>query len=167
MRALRYTRVALLLALTTVALTYGYFLVQRNSFIDPDRNRPRTLGVMQAAAEQYSKQSDKFSDWALAVLAGVVAVTVTTKVHEVKYCDYVFIALGPAGGLLVMSMRAGWEFQRRLANMAVHDDLSDIESLAAIVASQSDLFLWGLVLAMLFGSWYLVNIVIGNVQPHD
>lgn len=112
-------------------------------------------------------QSGNFSDWALALLAGVIAISITTKVHKAPHSERWYILLGPAGAFLLMSLRAGWQFHRRLSNLVALDDLSDLQSLATLLITQWTLFFLGLACASAFALRYLVSIVSGYVKPHD
>lgn len=159
-------RLFLLVTLTTLAALYGWWIVTNVRYADLAANTV-TAEVEQRAADSLSAQSNKFSDWALLILGGVIAISVTTKVHAVKGVHEVFILLGPAGAFLLMSLRAGWTLQRRLTNIIALDNWSDLASLASLLISQTRLFLFGLTCATLFGLWHLVNVVAGTVSPHD
>lgn len=159
-------RVLLLLVFSASASLYGWRTVNNTRYADLTPGNI-TDEVERRTADTLSAQSNKFSDWALLVLGGVIAISVTTKVHAVKAVHAVFILLGPAGAFILMSLRAGWTLQRRLTNIVALDNWSDTESLASLLIKQTDLFLAGLLCATLFGLWHLCNVVAGVVQPHD
>ena len=160
------TFVVCFVGLTLAVGAYGYFAVELTNYAELTPN-PLTPEVQRRVAETYTAQSNHFSQWSLAILAGIIAVAVTAKVHRAKYVTLAYSLLGPAGAFILTSLRAGWQFQRRLANLVAFDDYSDLASLAQLLQHQTRLFLWGITLATLFGAWFLVTIVTGTTDPRS
>lgn len=163
-RTWRIVRLILLILGTIGVAILGYLVVENTKYADLTL-RSDTREVRQRVVEMFVDQSDTFTDWSFAILAGIIAIAVTAKVHNIRFVRLAYIVLGPAGAFLLTSLRAGWQFQRRRANIVAFDDYSDLGSLAELLQDQTRLFLWGLGCATIFGAWCLINIVGGATDP--
>jgi len=133
-------------------------------------NPPETLytaALKKQAADELLRASSDFVQWALATLAGIAAVVVTTKVHRSSGYESAYIALGPAGALVIMSLLAASELHGRYANSTAFGDFSDVDNIALLLVAQRELFMGGIACAGIFVLWYLANIVAGRVQPFE
>lgn len=161
-------RIQVLIIATVVTLAGGYLAVELTPFRDPPLPlKPMTKVIQKETATKYREQSAQFSDWAFAVLAGAIAIVITTKVHKSKKCEQLYIVLGPTAALLLMSLRAGYQFQRRHTNLIAFDDFTDLPSLAKLLVIQWRLFFVALVFASLFALRYLMLIVSGEIKPFE
>lgn len=165
-RQWQIARVLLLITATALVAWIGYVAVENNTYADLTL-KSDTRDSRQGVVEMYVDQSKTFTDWSFAVLAGIIAIAVTAKVHDIRFVRTAYIILGPAGAFLLTSLRAGWQFQRRRANVVAFDDYSDLGSLASLLQDQTRLFLWGLACATMFGAWCLLNIVGGVTDPRE
>jgi len=159
-------RLTLFLLLTAGAFVYSTIRLDCTNYGRLQRHE-QSVDVQKRVIDTYTSQSEQLATWSLTLLGAIVAIAVTTKVHPVRFFSSAFVALGPGGAFFFGSLRASWQFQRRVANMIAHDDLSDLPSLASLLLQQLDLFRAGLACAGLFGAWYLVNIVVGSVEPYE
>jgi hypothetical protein len=126
-----------------------------------------TEELKRAATKAIGEQSSNLTEWALAVLAGMVAVVITTKVHRATASEMPYVALGPAGALLFMSLRAGWQLRGRITNATAFGNFGDVDNIALLLVSQSELFMGALACGFVFGFWYLLQIVLGRVRPYE
>jgi hypothetical protein len=159
-------RVILFLFGTLIAAVYGYWRVEATTY-QPIEIKAQSVEVQRRTVDSLLSQSNTLGTWALLLAASMSAVAVTTKVHRVARYERLFALLGPAMLLALMALRAGWYLQRRVTNMVALDNYNDFKSVAELLISQGHLLLLALVLASVFALWYLLNIVAGNVIPHD
>lgn len=159
-------RITALIVLTAAAFGYSACRLAQTPYDHPPA-RQRTVDVQRRVVETYTKQNESLTNWSLTILGAIIAISVTSKVHHVRWCSSAYIVLGPAGAFFFGSLRAGWHFQRRVANMIALNDLSDLKSLASLLLQQTDLFRVGLIIAAAFGSWFLLNIVWGKTPPYE
>lgn len=158
-------RAWIMLASTAAVLIGGYLSVEVAPFSDKLQQRPETDESQKQTLQKLGEQNNQFSQWAFALLAGVIAVIVTTKVRKTSNCAWLYAVLGPAGAALLMSLRAGWQFQRRLTNFAALNNYSDLPNASSLLIIQWRLFMVGLICATIFALWYLYHIVNGEVDP--
>jgi hypothetical protein len=112
-------------------------------------------------------QNKQLIDWGGLLLAGVIALVITTKVHAIKYYEWIFLLLSPAASFLLCSLWAGVVFQRRAAYLAIQTNSVRLDSLNELLGLQSQNLAFGLMPLSIFALVFLSAIILGYLQPFD
>jgi hypothetical protein len=67
-----------------------------------------------------TEQNKQMIDWGILLLAGLVALVTTTKVHKIAYYEWWYLLLAPAASFILGSVWVGVLFQRRAAYLQLH-----------------------------------------------
>lgn len=110
------------------------------------------------------KQNELLTNWGVIALGGLIALTVTTKVHPISRLEWIYLLFVPAASLLLGSLWASVVFQRRLTYLALKG-IASVESLNKLLTAQSDFLQLGILILGLFTGIFLLNIVLGKVTP--
>lgn len=166
------TRVILLLALlvATGLLSYSSLESVRERYQGTVVEMVETgkeVASHKSAAAVILKQEETFQSWAVLVLAGIVAILVTTKIHRAPGVSWAYLPLGPAAMFLLVSLNAGWVVTKRYAYLVAKNNFSDFANLSALLECQSDFFLYAITCISLFAGWFLFQIVIGKAEPFE
>lgn len=120
-----------------------------------------------AAAGEVLKQSQSFQGWGALLLAGIVTILITTKVHRVPRISWLYLVLAPAGVFLLHSLYAGWILAKRYTYLVAQNNYSNLVSLETLFEQQATLFLYALICVSAFAAWFLVLIVVGRAEPFE
>ncbi len=123
--------------------------------------------VEKNTADAILKQSEQFQSWAVLILTGIVALLITTKVHQTPGAQWAYLPLAPAIVFLVTALNAGWVLMKTYTFLLSLNNFSDFSSLANLLQMQSDLFLYAIICVSLFAGWFLFMIVLGRVKTFD
>jgi hypothetical protein len=119
------------------------------------------------AASEILKQKELFQGWSVLVLAGIVTILITTKIHRAQGIVWVYLVLGPAAIFLITSLYAGWVLTKRYTYLVAKNNYSDFNNLSALLDRQSDLFLYAIGCVSLFAGWFLLLTVLGKLEPFE
>lgn len=119
------------------------------------------------AALELIKQSELFQGWSVLALGGIVAISVTTKVHRTPGIGWAYLFLAPAAIFLLNSLQAGWVVKKRYTFLVGRNNFSLYPTLSNLLQVQSELFLYSLLGLSLFAGWFLLFIVIGKSKPYE
>lgn len=110
------------------------------------------------------KQKEQRSTWAYTALVGVVAVSVVKKVFPIPWVRLAYVLLAAAGTLLLQCIRAGDEYERRIAYLMTEPGLreSDLFGVIAVLWVQRTFLNSALALLLLFVGIFLVAVVSGR-----
>lgn len=134
---------------------------------EPKRDDPASKEADKNATAEILKQAEQFRGWSVLVLAAIVAILVTTKVHRAPAVEWAYLVLGPATMFLVNSLYAGWVLNKRYTHLVATNNYSDYGSISRLLQIESDLFLASIVCVGLFAGWFLFSIVSGSATPFE
>jgi hypothetical protein len=101
------------------------------------------------------------------LLGGIIGLVTITKVHTIEKCEWLFLIVAPAASFLLGSLAAGIVFQRRVAYLSVQPTPDSIDSLNALLTTQSDQLEYAVLTLSVFALIFLFGIIAGFVKPHD
>lgn len=117
--------------------------------------------------EPLSQQNKQMIDWGVLLLGGIIGLVTVTKVHIIEKCEWLFLIVAPAASFLLASLAAGIAFQRRAAYLSVQPTPDSLDSLNALLSTQSDQLEYAVLTLSVFALIFLFGIVSGFVKPHD
>jgi hypothetical protein len=120
-----------------------------------------------ATSSGIMKQGEVFQSWSVLILAGIIAISVSTKIHRTPAVSWIYLLLGPAATFLVFSLNTGWVLTKRHTYLAAKNNFSNLDDLISLLALQWDLFFYAVVCVSLFASWFLFLIVLGKIEPFE
>lgn len=168
----QFRRVArVLISAISLALLAGVPLVLCERALNapaPHRNRPGPQLSMPAndfgkLLVRLDKQKDQRAQWAYAALVAIVAISVVKKVFTIPGLQYAYMLLGPAGVLMLESIRAGYMYEQRVAGLISTPMISE-------VAFYSVNMLWlyfAVSILLFFVAFFLVTILSRNLTMEN
>lgn len=165
-------RVALLFALVIGSGYWAYSGIEtirqryQDSVVDSIDDGKENVAYKNASSE-ILKQKELFQGWAVLVLAGIVTILITTKIHRAQGIVWVYLLLGPAAMFLITSLYAAWVLTKRYTYIVAKNNYSDFGNLSALLEKQSDLFLYAIGCVSFFASWFLLLTVLGKLEPFE
>jgi hypothetical protein len=166
------TRVVLLFILLIGSGFWSYSKLQRVR----DEYQGQVVEAVRVGEEDVSrksassgilKQAEFFQSWSVLILAGIIAISVTTKIHRTPGVSWIYLLLGPAVMFLLISLNTGWVLTKRHAYRSAKNNFTELGDLSALLDLQSDLFLYAVVCVSLFAAWFLFLIVHGKIEPFE
>lgn len=119
------------------------------------------------ALEKFVDQSLSLQSWSLLLLSGILAISITTKVHKVPFIDKVFIINGPAIVLLTCALYMGWQLQAHANYLVWNNYFDNLDYVNQAFRLQKNLLQYSILILASLAFYFLVNIIIGNTTPHE
>jgi len=117
--------------------------------------------------EPLSQQNKQMIDWGVLLLGSIIALVTITKVHKIERCEWLFLIVALAASFLLGSLAAGIVFQRRAAYLSIQPTPDSLDSLFALLSTQSQQLEYAVLMLSVFALILLFGIVLGFVKPHD
>jgi hypothetical protein len=139
-RVKAYALLSIVLVLFLGPLLLGFLRVEhiRDTYkFHKAREASQTEGSKGAAAA-LSAQSNKFTSWAVGLLAWVGGVAYATELRRIPHRSLGLLLLPPAAGLLLASVWAGVVFDRRFSYLALNEALGSDVPLNNLLLAQSN-----------------------------
>lgn len=126
-----------------------------------------TQSSFKPVPEPLSQQNKQMIDWGVLLFSGVIALVTITKVHRIERCDWLFLIVALAASFLLGSLAAGIVFQRRAAYLSLQTTPDSLDSLYALLSTQSQQLEYAVLTLSVFALIFLFGIVLGFVKPLD
>ena len=141
-----------------------------------DTYQNENIGVIEDGREDKSQkyalerlliQSNGLQSWALVLISGLIAISITTKVHKIKHINRMFILNGTAITLLAASLYAGLVLQRRGNYFTWLNNYNDLETINSFLYLQQQYLVYAVALLSLMALYFISNIVVGRTKPYE
>jgi hypothetical protein len=123
------------------------------------------------------KQKEQRSSWAYAALVAIVAVTVVKRLFHIPWLRFAYVLLTVAATLLFETIRAGDEYEQRIAGLIVAATLRptkcvtevDFDTVVNLLWLQMKFLRWAAAMLLLFVSTFLAAALSGRLEydAHD
>jgi hypothetical protein len=113
-----------------------------------------------AVFDAMEKQNDLMFGWAIAILAGIAAITTTTKVFAARETQLTYTLLGPTTTYLIVSTWAGLEYRSRVTFL-LSKHVTDVSVAQVFLFHQQDFFIRALFWAAAFVAIRFMAIMLG------
>ena len=165
----RLARLLMLVGTTLLAAIWAFDRVNetRDSYQD-ERPRPARAALdEQEASKAMLEQSKMFETWTIGLLSGLLIIVFTAKIHRIPNAEWLYIVVGPAAALLLGSLHASWVFRKRFTFLVLKKRLYEYDTLMRLLNDQTVIFQAALIAMIVFGSAFLIGIVMGAVRPFE